>query len=173
LWWGLATDFTTIPEPQTGWPIVFRSDQISTPQSGAPNLRQFSVKKYNLFFSYPALSLNVGVAIIIVAATAMALCKISRLARSRTFSSQDLFWVTLAFGVAAAIVVRWEFADLESEHIVRLLGADLDRPKTAALGWYSPWIRMGLGFGTVCGVLFTVRIFVWILNRLWIALNPR
>jgi len=166
---GLYNNFRTV----TGWPIVFRSDQISTPQSGAPNLPQFSVHKYNRFFSYPALLLNVGVAIIIVLATAIGFFKISRLARSRTFSLQDLFWVTLAFGAAAAIVVRWEFADLDSEHIVRLLGVDLDGPKMTAFGWYSPWIGMGLGFGTIYGVLFTVRIFVWTLTRLWIALNPR
>ncbi|MBI3838891.1 MAG: hypothetical protein HY288_13290 [Planctomycetia bacterium] len=150
----------------TGWPIVFRSDQTSTPQPGAPNLPQFPVEKYNRFFSYPALSLDIAAAVILVMATATVCCTIDRLFRARKFSLQDLFWASLAFGVGVAIFMRWELALLDSGHLFRLLGADLDGPRMAVFGWYSQWMRAGLGIGTISGVLFTVRIFTWTLTGL-------
>jgi hypothetical protein len=156
----------------TGWPIVFRSDQISTPQPGARDLPQFSVKRYDRFFSYSALSLNIAIAVILVVATATVCFRIIRLFRARKFSLQDLFGATLAFGVGAAIFARWDLGHLDSEQLVRLLTANLDGPTSAVFGMYSPWIRAGLGIGMICGVLFTVHIFAWALTKLRITPNP-
>ena len=142
---GFYDHFQTV----SGWPIVYRYAQLSTPQSGMTE-PEFTFVHWR---SSSALALDIAAAVVMVLGVASVCSQLCPRLTQRRFSLAGLCWAVMVAAMVAGFIAGHE----HPTDLAGLLGGNLDGPRIASLAWYPWWLLTGVCFGAVCGAVLVLH----------------